>query len=593
MPEKYRSDEDHEMAELLKNWQFEDQEIYVPEKRPGYAAWVVIWPVPGQKKEYLLSFIEKRRGVNKTYRPVPYDFWEAMGLPIKYQTSFCNGSPDVVTEAVFLKTTDNGSSWREVGRSQTDCINLFAYISLLDGNLIRAVSNDYLCFYENEIPRLTLQISADNGTTWTDQTVLMENRSTYPYRLKRLRDNTLVLLTTHWDSFGPGKTRIGRHVHAPDIRIPGTTELFFSRDEGRTWDGPLPVLQGYEAPEPDLIELETGDLLLIKSNIQGEPPVRQYVCRNSGRFVPGPVRSILSGPVPEAVSLTADGFLIGAGRCRVYSCSADDGKTWHALPELPASQYQPMMVTLDDGSCLCVWHHGKDSIFGEVDEYIGSHRFKPQIKIPQETRIDLTRDLDETQTQYVNAFTARLTCHGQPLSGKKIRFSYALRYTDGYEKHLDPRIAGESAEQQTDEAGLAHIHLDQMDRQRNIHLAYRITAWYAPADDENRYSPCQSDIYHAYGLTSRKYASNAYQAYVAGGKLFLQKSVLERFPLLGCLIENTKDAVGFTEESAVEAIGGHRETARLFTPGANCAQTGRSSRMDLASAARLGFYHSG
>ena len=62
------------------------------------------------------------------------------------------------------------------------------------------------------------------------------------------------------------------HYHAKRamrLDVVSDTEmmLFFSRDQGKTWSNPLPVLSGQTVSETDFVELPSGDLLLINNSI--------------------------------------------------------------------------------------------------------------------------------------------------------------------------------------------------------------------------------------------------------------------------------------------------------------------------------------
>src|SRR6185295_6896803 len=99
--------------------------------------------------------------------------------------------------------------------------------------------------------------------------------------------------------------------------------FYYSFDQGASWEGPVPVFPGVSASEPDLVELSSGDLLLINSNVQAGAITRQKIRRQRKGFVPQPVFDIVKGPVPETVVLTKRGLLVGCSRGRAYACSKD------------------------------------------------------------------------------------------------------------------------------------------------------------------------------------------------------------------------------------------------------------------------------
>lgn len=534
---------------------FEEKEIYHPKKRPGYSAWVALWP--GADGEWLLSFVEKRRLPNHDYRPIPLEFWEAMSLPIKYQTSFAGGSPDVLSEIVVMRTADGAKTWKEIGRSSTNLYCFFAYLSLSNGDILRAYHNTYVCYYEEDVPRCGIQRSRDMGNTWTEHGTIMSGYYCHNYRLKRLRDGTLVACGGYMTAFGPGRTRQQRHSSRPHVRSEhGESEfipaVFVSKDQGRNWSGPLGLFPGCQASEPDFVELASGDLLFLNSAVQHGPQVRQYFQRCGDGFIPGPVFDVASGIVPEATVRTRGGLLVGPVRYGVYSCSNDEGVTWHTIEGLPNCGYEPMIACLEDGRFLCVWHYGGDSTFGEYDEYIGQHVFRLEVSLPKPSILELKRDMDADNAQYINAYSARLTVNGQSVAGKKVRFSYGTRYTPAYDEDEDPRARGESAVATTDENGVARAAFPEWDKEIDIHISYRIVAEFVPEEGDS-VAGCESAIYHAYRVTAKRGCANPYAFYLTNGKLFVLGDVLAKHPALPGFIKNLAGRKKFTRSEAVKA----------------------------------------
>jgi len=214
-------------------------EVYGAKERLGYACWPVLWP--GVEGDIYLAFAEKRRAPNPTWEPVPLDFWEAMDLPLNYHVSFCNGARDTITELVVLRNCDNGDTWVATGRSPSRVINAFAWAGLSDGRMIRARSDDYVAFKSDVPPRLSAETSADGGATWKLASVVLEGYQTYSHRLKRLRDDSLVLVEPYFAVFGPGRARVSRHTVRPYVRqqLEMTVGVFLSTDEGQSWSGPF------------------------------------------------------------------------------------------------------------------------------------------------------------------------------------------------------------------------------------------------------------------------------------------------------------------------------------------------------------------
>ena len=491
-------------APLAQAIDVQEQEVYHSQVRPGYACWTVLWH--DLENHLYLAFAEKRRAPNTLWEPVPLDFWESMGLPVKYHSSFCNGDPNISTELVVFRSDDDGQTWTSLGRSRTRTLNAFSWTSLPDGRILRIHSDDYVAFDPKVEPRLRADVSNDGGNTWEMRAVLLEGYQAYSYRLKRLKDGTLVALAPYLASFGPGRVRSMRHTARPHVRnqIELTVAIFLSSDDGRTWTGPQPILPGINAWEADFVELPRGDLLFVNSRVQGAPPVRQVLRKTRFGFVPEPVFDVVSGTVPECLVYTRDGLLVGAVRNGGYHCSNDEGANWHPIAGLPVCRYQPYMVELSDGRLLCTWHVGGDNFFGELHQWVGSHAFRLETDLPQPTKLRLVRLLDESQSKYTNRYAVILTSGDRPVSGKPVNFAYHRRYTEAYDMSRDPKKSGTRRTIVTDDAGRAVLDLSELDGETNMHLSYRVTAWFEPVESDVRLLPCRSEVCESYALTMTK-----------------------------------------------------------------------------------------
>jgi hypothetical protein len=508
----------------------------------------------------MLAFSEKRRAPNLSFKPIPLDFMESMSLPIKYQTSFCNGSPDVRTESVIMRSRDEGDTWQEIGRSDVGgLMNLFAYVSLPDGSILRGIDTDYIAFALDGPPVTAIEKSVDGGNTWTRSALLLEgDYSGYPYRIRRLRDGTLVNLMVYTSGFGANRPRRERGVVAPNVIQEILCGLWMSTDNGESWSGPMGVLPGILAPEPDFAELPSGDLLILNSRVQGGPEVRQYVHRSRLGFLPGPVHRVVSGTVPETFCVTQPGLLVGATRGSLYTCSNDEGATWHTIAEIPDCEYQPLIIELKDGRLLCAWHMHGDAIFGERHQFVGQHIFRLDAsRLPAATVLDLTRDMNKERTQYTNAHTARLSAGWTALAGWKIRLQVQLRYADTWDLS-PPRPEPFELEAVTDEKGCARFDLDAIredfEKEVNIHQYYNLKAFFEPAAEDGL-APAESASYHSYIMTPEMGLANNYPLYVAGKKLFIAPEVLQEFPEIKVVVDQLIGARTFDADSARQALG--------------------------------------
>ncbi len=479
-------------APFAQATEVEVKEVYHPEERPAFATRAVVWHDPAGN--LYMGFPEKRRAPNPLWEPVPLDFWESMGLPIKYHISFCDGSKDILTERVVLKSTDDGATWTETGRSPTRLINaFFAWACLSDGQIIHVLNDSYIAFDPDYEPELRAEVSANGGKTWQVQAVIMKGYCAGGYRLRRMSDGTLVLLAPYGAAFGPGRVLKKRGGGRPHVRSERTCGVFVSQDEGRTWSGPQTAFPGVTAPEPDFVELPSGDLLFLNSKVQRGGQVRQYFHKTEHGFVPGAVFNVVSGTVPECLVLTRSGLLVGAVRGGQYSCSNDEGANWYKIEGLPNCRYQPYITELSDGRLLCVWYIGGDYFFAQDDQWIGTTTFRVEANLPQPTRLDLSRELNEAGTKYVNKYVATLTCGGEPLVGKTVHFAYNFRYDTYDAVDDDPKV--------TDEKGQARVDLSFLDEETNIHQSYGVRAWFKPEDGDSSLGPCRSNSYGAYAMT--------------------------------------------------------------------------------------------
>ena len=463
--------------------------------RPEHACWVTLWQ--DTKGAVYLSFVDTRRAPNPTWQPVPLYYWEAMGYPNTYHTSLCNASKHIVYELVVMTSTDSAASWVETGRSVNTHSWPYGCWASLDGGrtIIRIECNDYTAFRPGEKQQAVTLISRDGGKSWARRSTVIEGYATEPYRLKILRDGTLALLCNYWASYGtPDRELPTRHTKRPYVRQENAAAFFLSNNDGKSWSGPVPVLPGVLAWEPDFVELPSGDLLILNSTVQGGPQVRQYVRRVNQSFVPGPVYDVISGRVPECLVYTKSGLIVGAVRGGDYTCSNDDGATWYEIEGLPPCGYQPSITELRDGRLLCVWHGGGgDEPFGEKDLWVGTTTFRLEANLPEPTRLTLTRQMPRSQTKYINSYVAALTAGSRPLAGKTIDFSVSIRYAAGYEQFPLKLTAV------TDDRGRARLDLEPyFVNETNIHQSYEVNASFTPEEGDVLLSPARSDSYNAY-----------------------------------------------------------------------------------------------
>jgi hypothetical protein len=298
--------------------------------------------------------------------------------------------------------------------------------------------------------------------------------------------------------------------------------LWFSFDQGRTWDGPLPIYGGQTLSETDFVELPSGDLLMINNSIFAFPG-RQVVHREGRRFTPGPferaggtTKPSRGAPnvVPETVCMTEDGILVGFIRQEGYSWSDDLGRMWHRLDGVPQfgmphvdELYQPCMNYLGDNRIVCAGHSGGDDAISSVD---GKPRKRPEHSLhlhfftlrvhgrTRKTALLLERDKAAGQARWPNAYTLTLLCDGEPLAGKTIEFWYVEQDQPGYDPYgrqtIEERMAmgGEVITSRTGPDGKARVALPHLDKIEDPHANYQIAARFNADRRDPDYQPAQS-----------------------------------------------------------------------------------------------------
>ena len=476
---------------------------YRSPQHPGYTSWVSFFPGAGGR--WYLTCEE----VTRVDPPLPQcslDAWHRMGLPTGYDKS------QYRMEAVILESRDGLETWRVISRQpfrQHHTVGQFGTARTADGRFLRFVWACY-ALEPSADPAAVLYVSADEGATWERQPALHDPRFvSYPHRLRTLRDGTLVLaapLAPRWGT--PARPlRTCTDLSAPtDMQM----TLFFSFDQGRTWQGPLPVLGGQSVSETDFVELPAGDLLLVNNSIFAYPG-RQLVYRRGHTFTPGPLERAAGrtgmgeeNMVPETACLTAEGLLVGCMRPGAYQLSDDLGRTWWPLQDVPRrgpEVYQPWIHALPDGRIACAGHFGRDApIAGDDrdDQYLSLHLFRVvQERRTRATCLAVERECDAPARRYRNVFTLHLQGDGQPLADRAVEVWYVERGQPGYASAnvvpLDERMAmgGTRIVLRTDARGAARVDLSHLDG-RGPHHTIQLVARFNADRADAEYQPCQT-----------------------------------------------------------------------------------------------------
>lgn len=471
---------------------FARREVYRAEQTPAYTSWVSLFP--GDRDEWYLSFEE----VRPSDPPLPratLDQWYRMALPDGYDKSSYH------MEVVLLKSSDQCATWSEVSRQPVrfqHSSSPFAQVRTRDGRFLRGLWTCY-SLEEPQQPGRFLFESTDDGATWKRLPPLLDDRlCAHPHRMKQLRDGTIVLAVPYGLMWGPDKLIPVRTAKPPYAIENLRMSLFVSHDEGRTWDGPIALFPGRNISETDFVELPSGDLLAFVNSIFGQAG-RQIVHRVGDRFVPGLYESIPHQTVPECMTLTDDGVLVGAMRNGPYSWSDDEGRTWQPLKGTQSCGYQPMIRQMADGRIICAWHRGADDPIASADQFIGLDLFRLQVdRRTVKTNLALERCFDPGQNRFLNEYEATLTADGVPVPNKRVTLWYAVQGQPGYEPFnrgvLPERMSlgGKTIEATSDAQGVARLAIPEANLSAARH--YQVAAVFNADRSDPDHLPAASAI---------------------------------------------------------------------------------------------------
>ena len=494
--------------------EFESRRIYHSSQTPGYSSWVSFFP--GERGQWYLTCEE----VTIPETPLPKcsrQQWYEIGLPAGYDKS------QYLMEAVIFESTDNMKTWKEISREpyhHQHSVHQFATARTKDGRFLRFIWSCYSLdpsVRHNEI----FYESSDNGKTWKKMPPFHHERFvSSAHRLRTLTDGTLVLAIPLSQLWGHGTTeRPVRAASNLNYISHSSMCLYFSCNQGHTWEGPLPIYGGQQVSETDFVELPDGNLLFINNSIFANPG-RQFVYRDGKVWTPGPlerargqVETREPNMVPETVCLTEDGILVGCLRAGRYSWSDDLGINWQPLAGVPDTKrevYQPWIHYLGNNRFACAGHYGRDApISGDDkdDQYISIHFFTIEVlRKTKKTKIEIERDYDETANRWKNAYTIRLLCGGEPVAGKELDFWYVERNQPGYDSWNKDSLAdrmkmgGKLIKLRSAADGIARVSLEEFDSVENVHLSYQFVVRFNSDRQYAEYKPVQSHQFSFYAI---------------------------------------------------------------------------------------------
>jgi len=350
---------------------YQEKIIYHSPETPGYTAWVGLWRINDHK--------------------IFCDFRQLTG-PKDNPTS----------QVPLLESNDKGKTWKLVPRqvsaessggggiyqvSRESCRGM----AVLDRGqtLIRPV-------WPSDASKDTGYIvrSTDGGNTWSRRIDIVPNDTwcAWPTNIRKLRDGRLILMAGCW--------RRGEKI--PWLGDgPMRKMLFISRDKGKTWSAPVPLLTPEQGmcEESDFVELPNGDLFWVhrsefypEKKLEILPPgaclmgsSHFYSIRNQSitrkqddSFVPeAPTLADIPHSGYPLLIMTKENIILHLGTDGIR-WTVDVGKTWHRL-DIPGTPYYPKGFQFADGTIIVVGHIGGDDVYGNVDQSIKQQTFKLKI----------------------------------------------------------------------------------------------------------------------------------------------------------------------------------------------------------------------
>lgn len=518
-------------------------EVYWPKQRPGFVAWAAAFDYGGGRVG--LAFKEIIRQDNPGYRPLALEYGEGLGVPVSYASAE-GGGPKHVAYQVYMASDDEGETFYETGRNRIED-NCFCHMGFEDGSIIHVTTPAYSEDRKGIGTGLVVEHSSDGGSTFQPLTTLLKGTAPYLWRMRKLSDGTVLLLTCLYGTpWGQGRPRVTRNTILPgESYIAKTIPCFLAtEDQGKTWTGPHYILPGTGAHEYDVVELPDDELLFIAGDVQATPVARQTVKRVDGRYINGtlygigkgapedPQRDAQGGYVPESVVRLSDGLLVGSRRNQLYTYSADNGENWFQIPNLPKSLYQPWLLALPSGKIINFFHKGGDSAFGQHDMYMGADIFTLENHLPGQPSLTLRRCLTPDGNQYSHCFTAQLCCGGAPLEGRELSFFSSPAWRSDGSSNTDGRDKAKYIKRaRTNAEGEATVCFDEYAAYGDIHHYYTVEVAYLPPEGALEL-PCDGPRMNAGALTPRRGCPYPYDAYFAEGVLYLSPQGAQRCPEL-------------------------------------------------------------
>lgn len=533
---------------------FEQHRVYTPANHPGFVAWATAFTYGDGSIG--LSFDERIQKENPSFTPPKLEYAEAAGVPVSY-CSAETGSKDQCSYRVYMRAED-GIHFTETGRcSRSE--GSFCNIGFPDGRIIgfdvprHNPAGTGWCDY------ILVRESTDGGNTWREVRKLFQGSAPYLWRIRRLRDGTIILLASFYGTvWGPGQERLTRNTDFPYESYTSKIQTFFvTTKDGYHFTSPNYILPGIGAHEYDFVELPDGRLVFIAGDVQGTPVGRQIIVPTEDGWVNGGLFPIHAGAPKDPDANPQGGYvpetmvwddhhqcIVGYRRNKCFSISNDLGANWTRVElDVPFTHlYQPFMLTAPDGKIALYGHAGGGDVsFGQRDMTIECQIMDMACAdaLPKPTKLTLERILSGDGSHYTNEFLARLTCGDTPLPGVELEFRFTDYWAPDGAKNTTPQAAAPlKIRAVTDAQGCARAHAACYDNRSDIHLAYNVDVTWIVSDGFRR---CVSPQMCILALTPYRRCLFPRDAYFAGGTLFLSPAFVQEFP---GILQTLEQAVG-------------------------------------------------
>jgi hypothetical protein len=356
--------------------------IYHSPQTPGFTCWCYAGIMPDQS--ILLGFYQATGP--KDGRPrAPMDVQKKLSWP--HLSDARRDMTGLRSCMVYLRSTDNGATWTKLSE---DCFRspmngiINGMTVLGDGAVLRAVLGGYLP-YDADVPRTGLCQRSDDGTkTWGKRNCFLppDRFLAYPAGMHTLRDGRAIVIG--------GVSRMPADTAWADYAKIMEPLLQVSSDGGKTWSQPIQVVpdehrKGWACEECDAAELPNGDLFWVFRRCPPEDADKpmekrinvywQGVMEKQGDSwkpkwaAPAPFPNV---GLPNLVATREGAVLL----TNANQWTADEGKTWHPVANLPAGAYYPKGIQLADGQILVFAHIGSDDPYWVVDQSIVMDSFR-------------------------------------------------------------------------------------------------------------------------------------------------------------------------------------------------------------------------